>query len=91
MPLRKQFSQDSGLLKIMDRLTFEPHRLRLDPTGHYEERLIVLKSIVSFYYRRTADIGMGQKQNQKIEFEEKTHYEYSSARSRRKNGMPANS
>ena len=37
MHLKRQFSQDSGLLKIVDRLTFEPHRIRLDPTGHYEE------------------------------------------------------
>ena len=37
MHLKRESLPASGLLAIADRLTFEPHRISLDPTGHYQE------------------------------------------------------
>ena len=68
MPLRKQFSQDSGLLKIVDRLTFEPHRIRLDPTGHYEESFDrEFPFIIKLFYFQHKDFTPGLTWHERLE------------------------
>jgi hypothetical protein len=47
----KSHSAGFRLLKIAERLSFEPHRIRLDPTGHYENFDRVPLVIRLFHFR----------------------------------------
>ena len=55
-------------MKIADRLTFEPHRIRLDPTGHYEESFDrEFPFIIKLFYFRHQDFTPGLTWHERLE------------------------
>jgi AraC-like DNA-binding protein len=68
MHLKRHAPQHSELLKIADRLTFEPHRICLDSTGHYEESFErEFPFIIKLFYFRHKDFTPGLTWHERLE------------------------
>ena len=68
MHLKRPIPQDSKLLKIADRLTFEAHRIRLDPTGHYEENFDrEFPFVIRLFHFRHKDFTPGLTWHERLE------------------------
>jgi AraC-like DNA-binding protein/mannose-6-phosphate isomerase-like protein (cupin superfamily) len=68
MHLKRHSRENSGLLTIADRLTFEPHRIRVDPTGHYEEGFDrEFPFIIKRFYFRHQDFTPGLTWHERLE------------------------
>ena len=68
MHLKSYSPQDSRLVKIADRLAFEPHRIRLDPTGHYEESFDrEFPFIIKLFHLRHKDFTPGLTWHERLE------------------------
>jgi AraC-like DNA-binding protein len=68
MHLKSYSPQGSSLVKIADRLPFEPHRIRLDPTGHYEESFErEFPFIIKLFHLRHQDFTPGLTWHERLE------------------------
>jgi hypothetical protein len=68
MHLKRRSTENSGLMRIADRLTFEPHRIRVDPTGHYEEGFDrEFPFIIKLFYFRHQDFTPGLTWHERLE------------------------
>ncbi len=68
MHLKRQTLQDSPLLRIANRLKFEPHRIRLDATGRYEESFDrEFPFIIKLFHLRHEDFTVGLTWHERLE------------------------
>ena len=68
MHLVKHTPDKSGLLQIADRLSFEPHRIRLDSTGHYDESFErEVPFIIKLFHLRHKDFTPGLTWHERLE------------------------
>jgi len=68
MHLKSQSPEFARLLKIADQLAFEPHRIRLDSTGHYEESFDrEFPFIIKLFHLRHQDFTPGLTWHERLE------------------------